>query len=343
MDIINANLANIWLLLVGFFLLYYALADGADLGIGMLTLFKGDWEQKNEMMQSIHTIWHGNQTWLVILGGMLFGAFPLFYSIVLSALYIPFTLMLFGMIFRGVAFEFHANAKRKAVWLVSFGIGSLMATLGQGLALGGLLGGISVRSDIFVGQTTDWVNWYSFVVAAGVVCGYLMLGAGFLVARTTGGLQQWSYRTARLAGQLTIIVSTAVYLGTSLLHEEMAAKWTAWPPSVLYLFCALTIGAFIMYFRSIRLKKQLAPLVWNWLIIICSFTGLSIGFYPGMIPSLDSASLRVEDVAASATTLRFMLVVMAVLLPIILTYTTYSYWIFRGKIGLGSNGTENTY
>lgn len=340
MDIINANLATIWLLLVGFFLLYYALTDGADLGIGILTLFTRDWEQKNEMMQSIHSIWHGNQTWLVILGGILFGAFPLFYSIVLSALYIPFILMLFGLIFRGVAFEFHANAKRKAVWLVSFGIGSLMATLGQGFALGGLLGGISVQSDTFAGQPTDWMNWYSAIAAAGVVCGYLMLGTGFLIARTTGGLQQWSYRTAGLAGRLTIIVSAAVYVGTSALHDEMAAKWTAWPPSLLYLFCVLTIGAFIIYFRSLRLKKQFAPLVWNWLIIIFSFTGLSIGFYPGMIPSLDSASLSVQDVAASPTTLRFMLVVMAVLLPIILTYTTYSYWIFRGKASMEGYGDD---
>jgi cytochrome bd ubiquinol oxidase subunit II len=333
MDIINENLATIWLLLVGFLLLYYALTDGADLGIGMLTLFAGDWQEKNEMMQSIHTIWHGNQTWLVILGGILFGAFPLFYSIVLSALYIPFILMLFGFIFRGVAFEFHANAnaKGKPVWLVSFGLGSLLATLGQGFALGGLLGGIAVQADVFIGHPTDWLNWYSVIAATGVVCGYLMLGSGFLIARTTGRLQERSYVAARLSGLLTIIVSIAVYVGTSVLHEEMLSKWTAWPPSLLYLFTFMTLGCFVMYFRSLRLKKQLAPLVWNWLIIIFSFTGLSIGFYPGMIPSIGSGGLKVQEVAASPTTLRFMLVVMAVLLPIILVYTTYSYWIFRGK------------
>jgi cytochrome d ubiquinol oxidase subunit II len=340
MEIINAHLATIWLLLVGFFLLYYALTDGADLGIGMLTLLAPDWDEKNEMMQSIHTIWHGNQTWLVILGGMLFGAFPLFYSIVLSALYLPFTLMLFGFIFRGVAFEFHANAAagRKPVWLVSFGIGSLMATLGQGFALGGLLGGIAVEADTFAGKPTDWMNWYAVIAAAGVVCGYLMLGAGFLIARTTGRLQEWSYGVARFAGWLTIIVSAAVYAGTSGLHGEMAAKWTVWPPSLLYLFSFLTLAAFTLYFRSLRRKNQLAPLVWNWLIIIFSFTGLSIGLYPGMIPSIGSAALSVEEVAASPTTLRFMLVVMAVLLPIILSYTTYSYWIFRGKTTEGYGG-----
>ncbi len=341
MDIINENLATIWLLLVGFFLLYYALTDGADLGIGILTLFTRNWQEKNEMMQSIHTIWHGNQTWLVILGGILFGAFPLFYSIVLSALYIPFILMLFGFIFRGVAFEFHANAnaKGKQLWLVSFGLGSLLATIGQGFALGGLLGGIAVESDTFIGQPTDWLNWFSAIAAAGVICGYLMLGSGFLIARKTGRLQERSYFTAKLSGLLTIVVSIAVYLGISMLHEEMLSKWTAWPPSFLYLFTFLTLGAFVMYFRSLRLKKQLAPLVWNWLIIIFSFTGISIGFYPGMIPSVGPGGLKVQEVAASPTTLRFMLVVMAVLLPIILTYTTYSYWIFRGKITTG--GYEN--
>lgn len=333
MDLINANLANIWLGVIGFFLLYYTLTDGADLGIGMLTLFTWDQQEKNVMMQSIHTIWHGNQTWLVILGGMLFGAFPLFYSIVLSALYIPFILMLFGFIFRGVAFEFHAHAsdRGKPVWLLSFGVGSLMATLGQGFALGGLMGGIAVQADTFAGQPTDWMNWYSAIAAAGVVCGYLMLGAGFLIARTTGSLQQWSYRVARLAGGLTIIVSAAVYIGTSVRHEEMAEKWTAWPPSPVYLLALFTIIACVRYFRSLHQQKRLAPLVWNWLIIIFSFTGLSIGLYPGMIPSMDSTSLTVQDVAASPTTLRFMLVVMAVLLPVILVYTSYNYWTFRHK------------
>ncbi|MGW8195150.1 MAG: cytochrome d ubiquinol oxidase subunit II [Desulforhopalus sp.] len=335
MDMINANLATVWLLLVGFFLLYYALTDGADLGIGMLTLLSGDWEEKNEMMQSIHTIWHGNQTWLVILGGILFGAFPLFYSIVLSALYIPFIMMLFGLIFRGVAFEFHANAgaKGKPVWLVSFGVGSLIATLGQGFALGGLLGGIAVEADTFAGHPTDWMNGFSAIAAAGVVCGYLMLGSGFLIARTSGKIQRWSYGTARISAWLTIVFSAGVYVATSVLHPEMAEKWLAWPPSLIYLFSLLTLAAFILYFRSLRLQKTFTPLVWNWLIIIFSFTGLSIGLYPGMIPTVGSAGLTVQEVAASQTTLQFMLVVMVVLLPIILTYTTYSYWIFRGKTG----------
>jgi len=345
LDIINTNLANTWLLLIGFFLLYYALTDGADLGIGMLTLFVRDWQEKNRMMQSIHTIWHGNQTWLVILGGMLFGAFPLFYSIVLSALYIPFVLMLFGFIFRGVAFEFHANAGTgwKPVCLVSFGLGSLLATLGQGFALGGLLGGIAVKADTFAGHPTDWINWYSAIAAAGVIFGYLMLGAGFLIARTTGSLQEWSYGAARLSAGLTFVVSAAVYAGASMKHTEMAEKWTAWPPSLLYLFCFLTLGAFVCYFWSLYRRRQLAPLIWNWLIIILSFTGLSIGFYPGMIPSIDSAALTVEDVAASPTTLRFMLVVIAIVLPVILTYTTYSYWIFRGKTMTDGYGGDEEF
>jgi cytochrome bd ubiquinol oxidase subunit II len=342
MEIINGHLTTIWLLLIGFFLLYYALTDGADLGIGMLTLFAGGRQDKNAMMQSIHTIWHGNQTWLVILGGMLFGAFPLFYAIVLSALYIPFILMLFGFIFRGVAFEFYANAgsRGKALWLFSFGFGSLVATLGQGFALGGLLGGIAVEADSFAGHTTDWMNWFSVIAAAGVVCGYLMLGAGFLIARTTGSLQQRSYIIARLTAWPTLAVSTAVYFGTSGLHPEMAAKWLAWPPSPLYLFSLLTLAAFAMYFRSLRLQRQLAPLVWNWLIIIFSFTGLSIGLYPGMIPSIGSAALTVEDVAASPTTLRFMLAVISVVLPIVLAYTSYSYWIFRGKTTSDGYGAD---
>ncbi|MGW8161517.1 MAG: cytochrome d ubiquinol oxidase subunit II [Desulfobulbales bacterium] len=330
-EIINNNLPTTWLLLIGFFLLYYALTDGADLGIGILTLFTRDPDERGAMMQSIETIWHGNQTWLVILGGMLFGAFPLFYSIVLSALYIPFILMLFGFIFRGVAFEFHANAKRKSIWIYSFGIGSLIATLAQGFALGGLLGGIEVEYDKFAGQPWDWVNWYSVIAAAGVFFCYLMLGSGFLVARATGSLQERSYRAAAVSGALTLLVSLAIYVLTGFLHKEMMAKLTSWPPSPLYLFVSLALTAFFMFFISLRRKKYLAPLVWNWLVIIFSFTGLSIGLYPNMIPGVISQSLTVQDVAASPLTLRFMLGVMAVLLPVILTYTSYSYWIFRGK------------
>jgi len=160
-----------------------------------------------------------------------------------------------------------------------------------------------------------------------------MLGAGFLIARTTGALQQWSYRAARLAGILTIIVSVAVYVGTSILHAEMAVKWTAWPPSLVYLFALLTLVACVRYFQSLRLRKRLAPLIWNYLIIIFSFSGLSMGLYPGMIPSMGSTSLTVQDVAAGPTTLRFMLAVMAVLLPVILIYTSYNYWVFRNKKG----------
>lgn len=330
-ETLNANLPTVWLLLIGFFLLYYALTDGADLGIGILALISRDPEEQEAMMESIDTIWHGNQTWLVILGGMLFGAFPLFYSIVLSALYIPFILMLFGFIFRGVAFEFHANAKNKSIWLTSFGIGSLMATLGQGFALGGLLGGIEVQSEAFAGRPWDWLSWHTIIATAGVFCGYLMLGAGFLIARTTGPLQNRSYRWAATAGLLTLVVSLGVYVQTSLLHEEMAVKWTTWPPSLLYLFLFLALCAFVMFFVSLRQKRHVAPLVWNWLVIIFSFTGLSIGLYPNMIPSVASHSLTVRDVAAGHLTLRFMLGVMVVLLPVILVYTGYSYWIFRGK------------
>lgn len=340
-ETVNNNLATVWLLLIGFFLLYYALTDGADLGIGILTLFTRDLKEREAMMQSIHTIWHGNQTWLVILGGMLFGAFPLFYAIVLSALYLPFMLMLFGFVFRGVAFEFHANAKRKSVWLYSFGIGSLIATLGQGFALGGLLGGIEVASEKFAGRPWDWVNWYAAIAAAGVFCGYLMLGAGFLVARTTGPLQERSYRTAAISGGFTLLVSLAIYVLTSMQHKEMTAKWTAWPPSLLYLFLVLTLGAFAMFFIDLRRKKHIAPLVWNWLVIIFSFTGLSIGLYPNMIPGVVSQSLTVQEVAASPLTLRFMLGAMAILLPVILAYTAYSYWIFRGKTTTGKYGNSD--
>lgn len=329
-EMLNFDLATIWLLLIGFFLLYYALTDGADLGIGILTLVNRNRQERQTMLHTIESFWHGNQTWLVVLGGMLFGAFPLFYSIVLSALYLPFSLMLFGLIFRGVAFEFYANARHKSIWLLSFGLGSLLTTLAQGFALGGLLSGIRVKAEAFAGEPWDWATWYTAIATAGVLCGYLMLGANFLGARSTGALRAWSLKAATISGTLTLVVSMAVFVGTSALHQAMAAKWTAWPPSALYLFLLLTAGSYLMFFRSLGGQQKLAPLVWNWLIIIFSFTALSLGLYPQMIPGISGASLTVQEVAASPLTLRFMLGATAVLLPIILVYTSYSYRVLIG-------------
>lgn len=331
MEALELDLAFIWLLLIGFFLLYYAITDGADLGVGILSLFRPAESERKEMMESVGSIWHANQTWLVILGGMLFGAFPRFYSLVLSSLYIPIIVMLFGLIFRGVAFEFYEYSRRKSLWLRSFGIGSLVAALAQGFALGGLLGGLDIRDGRFAGTSWDWFTPYATFAATGVVLGYLMLGSNFLISRTSGDLQARSYRQAAIYGVLTLVVSAGVHLWTTALNPDMAAKWLPFPQPLLALATLLAIIAFCMYFRSLLKKRHVAPFFWNGAIIVLSFTGLSIGLYPHMIPGAVSPALTVQEVAASPKTLKFMLAAIAILLPIILAYTSYSYRVFRGK------------
>ena len=330
MQTLTAHLPDIWLQLIGFFLLYYAVTDGADLGVGIWSLLCRQPQERQAMMASVSDIWHGNQTWLVILGGMLFGAFPNFYAILLSALYIPIVVMLFGLILRGVSFEFHERSDHKNLWCLVFGVGSLVVTLAQGFALGGLLGGLSVMEGKFTGSVWDWLSPYGAFVSAGVVAGYLMLGANYLIARTSGALQTKSYRLAARSSLLTLLLSAGVHLWTTSRYPVMAQKWTTamrWP---LLLLGLGAIATFVFYFRSLGQRRQLAPFLLNAVIIVLSFTALSIGLYPHMIPGVLS-SLTVYQAAASSKTLLFMLVMTAILLPVILSYTAYNYWVFRGK------------
>jgi cytochrome d ubiquinol oxidase subunit II len=325
------NLPDIWLLLIGFFLLYYAITDGANLGIGILSLSTRDERQQRTMMHSIGYTWHASQTWLVILGGMLFGAFPHFYAIFLSALYIPMIIMLVGLVFRGVSFEFHERARNKNFWLYSFGFGSLTVTLAQGFALGGLLGGLDIFGNQFAGSVWDWMTPYSLLVAGGLFFGYLMLGANYLIARTTGPLQDKAFRLAWVTGLLTLVLTSGVHIWTALYYPEVTKRWKGTAGLYLSLLLAATVIAFIMFFRSLTKKQHVAPYFWNSSIIILSFSALSIGFYPNMIPGVRTPAITVQQAAASPLTLKFMLVMTVILLPVIIAYTSYNYWVFRGK------------
>jgi cytochrome d ubiquinol oxidase subunit II len=333
MEAIEPYLANIWLFLIGFFLLYYAITDGADLGVGILSLLARDDGERGKMMGSIEATWHGNQTWLVLLGGMLFGAFPLFYAVLLSSLYIPLVLMLFGLVFRGVAFEFRKYSPNKVLWGWAFGAGSLVTTLAQGFALGGLLWGLEIGDGVFIGSVWGWLTPFSCLVAVGVVVGYVMLGASYLVMKTTGDLQDRGYRQAFTAALITFPISIVVHLWTVARYPHVADKWLA-KPDFYYVsvFPALAVIAFVMCLVSLSRRREVAPLLWNGALILFSFVGLSAGMYPVMIPQVVLPGVTVHGAAASPKTLMFMLVVTAAVIPFILCYTTYEFWVFRGKM-----------
>ena len=332
METLSLHLPKIWLSIIGFLLLYYVVTDGCDLGLGIISLCSGSDQDRKLLMDVISPVWHGNQTWLVVLGGMLFGAFPPFYSILLSALYLPMLGMIFGFILRGVAFEFRGHSRNKAWWILSFGMGSLISAIAQGFALGGLLGGLRVQNGQFAGGVWDWLNPYAALIAAGVVCGYVMLGAHYAILKTQGRIQQRSFRYAMAASICTLIATIAVHFCTALRYPHVARKWNPIPElSLMPLFAVLAAASFVAVFYSLRKRYESAPLIFNIAIIVFSFTGLSLGFYPDMVPGGLATPVKVMDAAASPKTLFFMLVVTGILLPVIVVYHSYTAAVFGGK------------
>lgn len=339
MELIRMYAADIWLVIIGFFLLYYAVTDGFDLGVGVLSLFAKDDDECALMMTTLENTWHDHQTWLLLLGGMVFGAFPLFYGIVLSSLYIPILLMVFGLMFRGVAFEFRSLSARKRLWSLSFGLGSLIVSVAQGFALGGLFSGLHVEGGQFAGAPWEFVNPYSLLVASGLIFGYVMLGANYLILKTEGEIQAKSYRWSLAASICTLAVSAGVHVWTLRMYPRMAAAWHSYPKNVFIAgFLLLTALSVVMFLRSLHLRREKAPLAWNALIILFSFVGISIGMYPDMIPNFRTAPVTVQAAAASPDTLVFMLGATVVLLPVILVYTGYKQRVFRGKTGKADYG-----
>lgn len=322
-------IANIWFFLIGLILVLYVVLDGFDLGVGILSLITGREERRGIMMTSLGSVWDANETWLVLLGGALFGAFPLVYGVVLHALYIPVTLMLFGLIFRGVAFEFYEHSERKAVWGLAFGAGSLVAAATQGIALGALIQGLPVVDREFAGTVWDWVGPFPAMVAVGVVCGYVVLGATYLVLKTEGEVQARSYRQATVAAWLMLAAAVGVTVWTPLAHPYVAQKWFSLP--TFYSIAPLPLiaaAAFVMLLLALRRRRERAPFVWSLVIFMASFAGLAMSLYPYMVPP----DVTFVDAAASPKTLVFMLTGVGILLPIMLIYNAYQYLVFRGKV-----------
>ncbi len=323
--------ALIWAGLIAFAVLAYVCLDGFDLGIGILFPFAQNAEQRDQMMNSVAPVWDGNETWLVLGGGGLFAVFPLAYSIIMPALYAPFFIMLLALVFRGVAFEFRWKShNRKYLWDFAFAGGSTAATFAQGVALGALVQGIPVTGRAYSGGWWDWLSPFSLLTGAALVIGYTLLGSTWLILKTEGTLQSMAFRFARIAGILMLLMIAVVSGWTPMLHEHFMSKWFAWPAMlfvapvpVLVLICAAIL------FRGLNRQQPLAPFIATQGLFILSYIGLVISFFPYIVPS----SVTLWDAAAPDNSLKFLLVGAAFLIPVILTYTAYSYWVFRGKVG----------
>ncbi len=326
------DLPFIWAMLIAIAVLMYVVLDGFDLGIGILfPAIKGE-RNRDVMMKSIAPVWDGNETWLVLGGGGLFAVFPLAYSVLLTALYAPLIAMLLALVFRGVAFEFRfKDRKHKPLWDLAFTGGSTVAAFSQGVVLGAFIQGIEIEGRSYAGGWFDWLTPFSLFTGLALVLGYGLLGAGWLVMKTTGALQQKNFVIMRPLALATLAAIAAVSLWTPLLNGEIAERWFSWP-NIVYLSpvpLLVAAGAAGLY-RAIQLKRQVQPFVLTLGLFLLSYLGLGISLYPNIIPP--DVSLWVA--AAPDESLAFLLVGTLVLLPLIFAYTAYSYWVFRGKVKL---------
>ena len=311
----------------------YVVMDGFDLGVGILFPFFPAESERDQMMNSVAPFWDGNETWLVLGGTGLFVAFPLAYSIVAPALYVPLIAMLLALVLRGVAFEFRWVAKpdhRK--WDVAFAVGSTLAAFAQGVMVGALLSGIKVSHGQFSGAALDWLTPFSLMCGVGLVIGYALLGACWTVMKTAGGVEQGARRYARPLLAALLVFIAVISIWTPLQFDRIAQRWFTWP-NLAYLSPVPAITAVLAVTCWRGLAGRHPTMAFNSAVglFIISFVGLTISTMPYLVPT----SVSVWDAAAAPKSLTFILSGLAVLLPVILGYTVFVYHTFRGKVRPG--------
>jgi cytochrome d ubiquinol oxidase subunit II len=324
------DLPLIWAGLIAFAVLAYIVLDGFDLGIGILFPWGRTEEHRDQMMNTVAPVWDGNETWLVLGGGGLFAVFPLAYAVIMPALYAPIIIMLLALVFRGVAFEFRWKSHaRKYLWDWAFAGGSTVATFAQGVALGALVQGIPVANRAYAGGWWDWLTPFSLLTGFALVVGYALLGATWLILKTDGDVQRLARKAAFGLALVLLGLIGLVSLLTPFLNAHFMQKWFAWPAMafvapvpLLVLVCAYAL------FKGLADSSSLMPFLAAQGLFALSYIGLLISFFPYIVPS----SLTLWQAAAPHNSLRFLLVGAVVLIPIILAYTAYAYWVFRGKV-----------
>ncbi|KSV62207.1 ubiquinol oxidase subunit II, cyanide insensitive [Sinorhizobium sp. GL2] len=325
------DLTTIWAGIIGFAVFAYVVMDGFDLGIGVLFPAFSVGEERDQAMNSIAPVWDGNETWLVLGGGGLFAAFPLAYAIILPATYPLIIAMLLGLVFRGVAFEFRwRDPRHRAFWDIAFSFGSILAAFAQGMTLGAILQGVHVENDAYAGGWLDWLSPFSLLTGAAVVVGYALLGATWLICKTEGSTQQRAQKLALPLGVATLIALGAVSAATPFLTYDYWRRWFAMPGVILtaqvpllVTICAAT------FFWSLKRGVEWLPFLMALGLFFLGFVGLGISIYPYAVPR----AVTIWDAAAPPESQVFMLVGAAVIIPIILAYTGWAYWVFRGKVG----------
>ena len=327
----NLDLTVAWAFVLAFAVFAYVVMDGFDLGIGILfpTIARG--VERDSAMNSIAPVWDGNETWLILGGGGLFAAFPLAYAIILPATYPLIIAMLLGLVFRGVAFEYRwRDARHQGFWDWAFSLGSFVAALSQGVILGAVLQGIRVTGRAYGGEWLDWLSPFSVLTGLSTVVAYALLGATWLIWRTEGAGQAHARRLAWWTFGGTMAAIVAVSLATLTLETDYVSRWFAWP-GVLATAQVPILTALIAWgmVRSLRRDHEWRPFVLALGLFALTFAGLGVSLYPWIVPT----QLTIWDAAAPESSQIFMGVGVVVMMPIIIAYTAYAYWVFRGKAG----------
>ncbi|VTZ26680.1 Cytochrome d ubiquinol oxidase subunit II [Methylocella tundrae] len=328
------DLPIIWAVIIAFGLMMYVVMDGFDLGIGILFPFVKDRNDRDCMVNTVAPVWDGNETWLVLGGAGLLAAFPLAYSFLLSALYLPLVLMLAGLIWRGVAFEFRfkADEEHKWFWDHAFAWGSYIATFFQGVALGAVINGFKVEGPSYIGGAFDWLTPFSLFTGLGLLVAYALLGSTWLIMKTEGDLQRRMIELARPITLTLLGVIVVVSIWTPLTHADVAARWFTFPNLIFFspvpiLVLAASLG--ILHF--LKRETHSTPFLLALALLFLGYSGLGISMWPNIIPP----DVSIRAAAGPPQSLGFALVGALFIVPIILTYTAWSYYVFRGKVKVG--------
>ncbi|MEX6504745.1 cytochrome d ubiquinol oxidase subunit II [Jiella sp. M17.18] len=324
------DLPLLWAFLIAFAVIAYVVLDGFDLGTGILFPFLGRHENRDTAMNSVAPIWDGNETWLVLGGGGLFAVFPLAYAVIMPAVYAPVIAMLLALIFRGVAFEYRFKTVRgRWLWDVSFFGGSVVAAFCQGLILGTLVQGVRVVDRTYAGGWYDWLTPFSLATGCALVVGYALLGACWLVMKTEGEIQDIARHYALFLAAATLAAIAGVSAWMPFIQPQFYARWFALPQFFTVFWVPILVAvAAVSLFQSLIAGRHYRPFLSALALFVLSYVGLGINFYPHIIPP----DITIWQAAAPDASLWFLLVGAAILIPTILIYTGFSYWIFRGKI-----------
>jgi cytochrome d ubiquinol oxidase subunit II len=329
------DLALIWAIIILFGVMMYVVMDGFDLGIGLLYPFVASKQERDVMMNTVAPVWDGNETWLVLGGAGLLAAFPLAYSVVLSAFYLPIIFMLLGLIFRGVAFEFRFKASdaRRHWWDKAFIGGSMVATFFQGIILGGYIAGIKVVDRAYAGGTLDWLTPFSLFIGISLLVAYALLGCTWLILKTDGELQARMKQLARPLTLALLAVIATVSIWTPLANENIAQRWFSVPN--IFWFAPVPILVAIttwQLLRSLRGDPHTAPFALTLCLVFLGYSGFGISMWPHVVPP----SITIWDAAGPPQSLGFALVGALLIIPMILGYTAWGYYVFRGKVDASS-------